>query len=185
MTRFGSRAGFTLLELMIASVLAIGLAGLALRAVGSSAKLSGTTLVVGRLQEIASQVGLRVASELRWADPGSLILSSFNGADRVDFRVAEGWDGTNTLWSSQIACFYQPVGEDTDGDGVANEGVLLREQDGTERVLCRNVRAGSLTFVRAAENVDVSFRVFDRDAEGQLIERDAATSVTLLNRWVP
>jgi hypothetical protein len=178
-------AGYSLLEVLIALAVTLALGGMATRAFESTTQLSAATLADGRVQEVTSQISLRLASELRWADPSSVILSNFNGSGRVDFPVATGFDGTATVWSAPIAFYYEAVAEDLDGDGVANEGVLLREQGGQQRVLCRNVRAGSLSFARDQERLTIGLTVFARGSEGQLAERQAEFEVTFVNRWIP
>ena len=175
------QAGFTLFEMAISLGIIITLLGILTQANRATNKLSDTTMTLGRLDEAASQATLLMATELRWAQPGTMLITPENGSDRIDFLMAEGYDGTNTLWSTPITFRIEPLAMDTNENGVADEGRLVRIQDGATRVLCRNVALGGLSLVRTNEIVDIQLTIFKLTADDEALNRTVALSATLVN----
>ena len=181
MKRPSLQSGFTVLELIVSIAVTAILVGMLSQATGASKKLSSTSLNLGRAQEAASQAVLTIASDLRWAQPDTMLITQENGSDRVDFLVAEDYDGTQTVWSTPISYVYQPIAFDANGNGLPDEGRIVRLQDGNQRVVCRNVELGGLALERNEDSTTVQIAVFSMTSDKQLLKGNAKTSVTLVN----
>ncbi len=176
------RSGLTVLELVVTVGISLVLFSLLFQAMSGLLGLSSTTLTMGRLEESAGRSTTKIASELRWADPDSLLITAESGSSRVDCRLAEGWDGAETVWSTPVSFRYVPSNQDTNENGVADEGSIVRVQDGRTRTLCSNVTEGG--FVIGVENgaVTVEVTVVALDREGRALAGTSQAAAHLLNR---
>ena len=176
------KAGFTLLELVMATSITLVLMGMLMEASRTSSGLNSTTLSLGLLDEKSSHAVAQMRSELRWAQVDTMLLTVQDGSDRVDFVVAEDYDGTDTVWSTMITYVWEPLGADTNENGILDEGQLVRIQDGRRRVLCRNVSQGGLSIDLDVITLTVGLTVFGLNKEGQLLEETSSGTVALMNR---
>lgn len=175
------RTGASLLEITIATGATVLLLALLFRTNTAASMLTSTALTDGRLQESASQTLQTVGADLRWARATALLLTDENGSTRADYFVAEDYDGTDTVWSSQVVLHYEPSDLDEDGNGVADEGRLVRIQDGRTRTLCRNVREGGFSVARVGNRLTVSLSIFGTSRDGRLLEATEEHTVVLVN----
>lgn len=182
MKQTSARGGLTVIELTISLGISVALFALVAQVIGGLSHLSSTTLSVGRAEEAASQVSEAMSSEIRWADPETLLITAENGSSRVDFRVSLGYDGSETIWSTPVVYRFEPSDRDANGNGIADEGRLVRIQDGRTRTLCRNVPVGGLSISQKNETIAVEVGVFTKDAQGRLLQRTAEAVTHLLNR---
>lgn len=175
------RAGFSLVEMIISLAITSILVGTLVQGSRATQKLSSTSLTLGRLEEAASQAALQVAVDIRWAQPDTMFITTENGSDRVDLMIAEGYDGAETTWSTPVIFRYEPVAVDVNENGAADEGELVRIQDGSRRVICRNVELGSFSVVRDGGRVQIQLTVTGLSSNDELLERDVQLSTTLIN----
>ncbi|MBK8980377.1 MAG: prepilin-type N-terminal cleavage/methylation domain-containing protein [Planctomycetes bacterium] len=185
MSDVAGQSGTTFVEMLIALAVVAVLAMLLTRLEGSSIDLTSATLVAGHVDQAAKQTACELADELRWARPGTLLITAQNGSTRIDYEVARGHDGQSPIWSSTITIRYQPVAEDLNGNGLADEGCLVRTQDGRSRVLCRNVLADSFSITRTGALLDIQLTVFGRTRSGGAQETAGQSFATLINREDP
>lgn len=176
------RAGLTLVEVAVALTLTVIVLAVLTQVVRTSQQLSSSTLTLGRLEEAAGQSVLAMASELRWARADTLLVTTEAGSDRVDFVTSAGHDGTDTVWSTTISYLYEPTTDDVDENGVADEGRLVRLQDGVRRILCRSVPSGGLSIASDGDTVELGLSVKGLARDDALLRATAETSVTLVNR---
>ena len=176
------QSGLTITELAVSLGVVGVLFGIIVQVIHGLSGMSSTSLSVGRIEEAANEVTDAIAEELRWADPGSLLITDANGSSRVELRTAQGYDGTQTVWSSPIVFRIEPMGWDANEDGVLDEGQLLRVQDGVERTLCRNVSLGGFTVAVANSTVVVGVEVFTSDKDKRVLSATAESAVHLMNR---
>ncbi|TDJ68822.1 MAG: prepilin-type N-terminal cleavage/methylation domain-containing protein [Planctomycetota bacterium] len=176
-----ARAGFTMIEVMIATAVTIMIFGFLYQVLYGSQRLSSTTLSLGRVEEAGSQATLAMTSEIRWADPTLLLISTEAGSSRLDFRVVDDYVGGTVLWSSMITYRYEPSPVDWDGNGVLDEGTLTRTQDGDTRVICRRVGTGGLVITQDEDTVSIQLTLFATDDDGLIHRRSVQTFVTLMN----
>lgn len=182
MTDTSSQDGVTIVEFAIGLAILSAFALAMTQIVPTSATLASTATVLGRLDEAVGQTTMAVGSELRWARPDTLLITTDNGCDRADFVVATDYVGGATTWSTAIVIRYEPVDGDANDNGVADEGNLVRIQDGVTRVLCRNVDHGSFTIVDDAGRIQVGITVFGRASSGEVLRRTGQYSTNLVNR---
>lgn len=185
MTRGCRESGASLVELAIGLAIFVVLFGSLIQFERTSTGLTSTTLVTGRVEEAIGRATMAVGGELRWARPDTLLITPESGSDRADFVTAIGSSGGNVVWSTPISIRYEPEAGDGNGNGAADEGSLVRVQDGVRRVLCRNVAFGGLTITRTGDRVQVSLTVFGPAGDGQLVQTNGQYSTVLMNREAP
>ena len=179
--KHNARAGFTMLEVMIATSVTVMIFGFLYQVLYGSQRLSSTTLSLGRIEEAGSQAALAMTSEIRWADPTLLLITTEAGSDRLDFRVVADYVAGTVLWSPMITYRYEPSPVDWDGNGVLDEGTVTRTQNGDRRVICRRVGAGGLVIDQDENTVSIQLTLFATDDDGLIHRRSVQTSVTLMN----
>jgi hypothetical protein len=179
-----TRSGLSIIELTVSLGIAGVLFGMIGHVIRGLSGLSSTSLAVGRIEEAANEVTAALAAELRWADPSTLLLTIENGSSRLDFRIAEGYDGVETVWSTPIVFRLEPMGWDANEDGVLDEGQIIRVQDGVERTLCRNVPLGGFSIQFIDSSAVVTVDVFAADRDRRALEATAETVTHLMNRSV-
>lgn len=179
------RSGFTLVEMLISSGITVALLTVLFSSVDRTERLSSTALVHGRLADWASAAAQRVRDDLRWADEGSLMITEENGSARLDLVVARGHNGIDILWSTPVSWSWTPSPLDADGDGLPDEGTLVRVQDGRTRVVCRGVDRGGFQAVRTDDSVEIAVRLVGRASDGRRVEADAGCTATIVNGGTP
>ena len=182
MTKRKRQAGYTFVEMAVTLTVSLIVFALLFWTTGGMMKLSSTSLAVGGLEEAAGRVTTTVASELRWADPETLLITVENGSSRIDCRLATGYDGTEATWTTPVTYRYEPATADINGNGIIDEGRVVRIQDGRERTLCRNVIDGGLLFTVENETIMVQVTVFGEDSQGRDHQAVARTAAHLMNR---
>lgn len=128
-----ARAGFTLVETMIATtVLAIVLGAVGLTVLhGKENFRQGVSVAV--LEARAQRILDRIVEELRYAGRNSLpiVPDLPSGSSSIEFRVCEGYDSAATIWSNRMSLARVPDprdpedGIDNDNDGVVDEGQII------------------------------------------------------------
>ncbi len=177
-----NRAGFSLVELIFALAIATVFLSMLAEVAGSSGRLTSTTLTLGRIEEAGNNATFAIASEVRWSQPGTTLITAENGSDRLDLVVATGVNGTDPIWSTPITYRYEPSPLDGNGNGALDEGILVRIQAGQRRILCRNVAFGGFVVTRDDSRVDLSVTVFGMAGEDNLLERTISTSTSFVNQ---
>ncbi|MBM3989933.1 MAG: prepilin-type N-terminal cleavage/methylation domain-containing protein [Planctomycetes bacterium] len=134
-----ARRGFTLLEVVLASVLLTAVLGAALMVVtrGKSAMAEGH--LHARAEARAHRALQRVIAELRGAGIDALVPAlnpnGLTSSSTLTFDPLQGVSGGALVWGSpvRIARVSAPEdgddGRDNDGDGVVDEGVLMLTRD--------------------------------------------------------
>ena len=178
----GNSDGFGLIEVLVGASVAAVLVTMLTRALSASLELSSTSLTLGGIERTACTALQSLVRELRWAQPDALIITEENGSPRLDYRIAEAYDGTETEWSSTITLLFEPTGDDANNNGIVDEGRLVLVQDGRRRTLCRNVPAGGFTVARTDQRIDMDLTVFGVSRSQRLLTARKRAAVTLLNR---
>jgi hypothetical protein len=134
------------------------------------------------LQERASRALESIAADARWADGAAFLITPQYASSRLDFPVATGFVGGATTWSPVITYVVQPSSIDANGDGVINEGRLVRIQSGQTHLLCDDVVAGGFTAVRAGQNVVLTIHLALKDPQTKrVVNVNEKTSISLRN----
>lgn len=184
MSALVSRAdsGFTLPELLISVTIMIGIGAACLGAQLASTGLMNEAAVRSVLEERAFFAAKEVAFDTRWAEGSALLLSTENGCARLDLHTPVDYDhATHTpVWSSTITYRVVPSSNDADGNGVFDEGCLVREQDGVSRVVCDDLVPAGFTATRVVDDMSLQVRVMKLH-RGRRVVATAATVVTIRN----
>jgi prepilin-type N-terminal cleavage/methylation domain-containing protein len=176
------RAGFTMLETMITLVILCVVFASASYVESSATGLLSSSTSVDYMQEKASQALESIAADARWADGAAFLITPQYGSSRLDFPIATGYVGGVTTWSPAITYVVQPSSIDANGDGVINEGRLVRIQGGKTHLLCDYVVAGGFTAVRNGQNVVLQIRLALLDhATRRVMNVNERTSISLRN----
>jgi hypothetical protein len=180
--RVCSRSGFTLLEMCISFALLLTVLGMVGMFQVSNGGLLATTSTRGLLHESSSHALEGAASELRWAEATSLVVSALNGSSRLDFRTPVGYAAGNPLWSTIITYQVEAAPADWDGDGAVNEGRLVRIQNARKTVLCDYVIPGGFTAALGGTNLVLRLRASKQDRQTKrILTADEQTSISLRN----
>jgi hypothetical protein len=130
------RRGLTPIELMIS----LGIVGLIVATVLTvslrGSRLVETTFGEGILDNKTERALGRVLAQVQGAATGTVDtdLSGPMGSDSIDFQRSEGWDGKQKLGPELIVEWELQDGEldngvDDDGDGLVDEGVVVRREN--------------------------------------------------------
>jgi hypothetical protein len=176
------RAGFTVLETVITLTILCAVFASASLVESNATGLLTTSTKKDLLQEKASRALESIAAEARWAEGAGFLITSQYGSNRLDFQVATGFAGGATTWSTTITYVVQPSSIDANGDGVINEGRLVRIQNGQTHLMCDYVTAGGFTAVRTGQNVVLNVSLALKDYTTQRVEKaNEQTSISLRN----
>lgn len=91
------RAGFTVIEVVFATLITLVIAGVAARAVLNLQDCLVDATVRATTLENSMRVLDRLLSELRDADRGSLVLTPATDARSITFSTVEGWNGSERV----------------------------------------------------------------------------------------
>ncbi len=175
-----AHAGFTSVEFTLGASLLLVAIGVFASVQKAIMGLLTNTSAAGLIGEKALGVMEKASSELKWAEGSSLLITSENGASRLDLRVPTDCVSGSPVWSNTITYKVEPSTIDANRDGVLNEFRLVRLLSGTTRVLCENVVPGGFTAVRTGNNVALGLVLVTADA-GRILKSNASTSVSLRN----
>jgi Tfp pilus assembly protein PilW len=174
-------AGFSMTELLLGVSVQAIVIGAALAIMGQSSDTYDTTSRLGLLQEQASHATEDIARELRLADGGAVLITQENGADRIDFRVPVDFVSNKVVWSTQITFKYVPSSVDVNKNGIADEGHIVRIQDGRERVLCNNVQSGGFKATLLDGTVTLQLDMVTADTPDKVYRQSVEVSASLRN----
>jgi hypothetical protein len=146
----------------------------------AATNLMNESAALGALEEQAIYAVQQVAFDARWADGGALLLSTSNGSRRIDLRTAVDFAGGHPVWSPTVIYRVVPSSSDSNGNGIADEGQLVRIQNGVTRVICDDVVPGGFTAIRVGDNlaIQVNLRTYHF---GRPVSVSVATSATIRN----
>ena len=193
--RSEGQGGFTLAEALLAITLLTAIFGAAFGMVVSGSHTVEDGILRERLQSRAREVLDRVARDLRPAlispivDPMVLSYKKLHGSlldgfETFDFESAEiQWD---EIPESRYEWRPTPTetvnGADDDGNGLADEGMLVRIVNGFEVTVARDVPRGGFVFSQVGPKrfgLQLALEALGRG--DQLVRAEVATTVYLRN----
>lgn len=177
-----ARAGFTVVEVMIALTIFLAVLGTAAVVQISSTGLLSSVSTSGHMTEQAQRSLDVLIKELRWAQSSTLLVTSENGSSRLDFQIPAGFTSGSPVWSAPITYAVEAATTDWSGDGVIDEGRLVRTQSGTRTVLCSTIPPGGFTVAQSGNNVTLQLRLARTDRNNRRnLDTDANTSISIRN----
>ena len=180
--RRDSEAGFTISEILIALVIQVLVMGGVLSMLSQSTETYATTSRLGRIEEEGRRALSELSLELKMADGGTLLITQQNGSDRLDFNVPVGRDGEDVIWSAPITYQVEPSSKDANQNGVVDEGMLVRIQNGRRRFLCHYIPLGGLSIVRTGDTVSMRLDLMIADElPNRLLQISVSTSSMIRN----
>ena len=183
------RSGFTLIEVLLASVLLAAAMGIAVHCLLAGLKVNSRTLTQGTVQEQARQHLDAMVRELKdsgegctgWAigiNPNP--ANQFYNIDvtQVCFSRCTGYDATNDqlLWGPVIKLsFLPPQG--------AEPGKVVRTESGVQTLVCDNVADFRVHYVSLTGELRLTLTVarWDPVSAGHVVCSSHTTSVKLRN----
>ena len=156
-----ARAGFTLVEVMVALILSlIILAGFS-TAVITSQRVESNLSTVDRLENDANEAISRIADELRQAGAGSPGWSL--SSNSLSYNLCTGASGSLPTWGGERAFVLTGMhGEDpTDGvdnnsDGLIDEGMLVLSGGGIWEPLATDIAQNGLVFTQSGNDITIT-----------------------------
>ena len=185
---FKRSRGLTLLEVMITCVILVLILGTILASLmaAQNAYTAGTRLSAG--QSNARRAMNEVAGELRLADPTSVIITTEpGGSERLDFNMNIDFQNGAAVFSVDpvVYSFQYDIGEldngiDDDGDGLVDEGVLVRTEGPASRQLCPNLKEDGFEIFQGVGNqYTINLTVQSTDDKRRVLDSTVSTSITL------
>jgi len=192
------KAGYTVLEVMIATAILTVVMMVCFGIISTSQKLETHSIKTGQLHERARFIAERIARELRYssADSPNFEVSDSAGVTWVSFRKCLGYDAAlqQPNWGRLITYELRvdtnsgetdiTDGIDNNNNGIIDEGALFRREEGMqERRLARDVLASSFQIQRWGKTVELSIALAQPDptARDRIIRGTYVTSVVLRN----
>ncbi len=167
--------GFTLLEVIVASgLLALVMGNAVVLSLNVEDHLSHDVIRL-TVDETCNRVVNRVSEQLRQAYPSSVDPTVLDDSATLTFRKVTGYSGGTVQLGPEHGFEFQPAtgesdnGQDDNGDGRIDEGVLVYTEDGTSTVIAENVLG--LGFTSAAGGISFSFGVGLVDRDGNVVQK--------------
>lgn len=191
--RRSRQSGFSLLETMIAAAI-LSILLMALMVVLVQGQSTFDTLATRSSAQLRIQIALdKMVREMRLGSLGNLSSGSppqflIEGQvyDNVTFIPAVGVVGSDVQWGNPITYRFQydaneetTPGADDDGDGLTDEGVLIRGQGGSDTVICGRVTG--LSFTRSNDQLTIELTASARDHTGHVHNYTGKSSVSFRN----
>lgn len=173
--------GMSLLELLIAAIILSLVVVTIYSVLESSAQSFATGVRLETIQDNARRVVDQIAEELRMADATTLITSVHNNADRIQFRNVSSYTGGAIVWSSTIEYRYEPSTIDANENGKADDGKIVRVQNGQTQTMCDYLKQGGIKFTRSGNNMYIKLTLINADGRYKQTETFVETSITLRN----
>jgi type II secretory pathway pseudopilin PulG len=181
MKRPDRERGFTLLEMMMAFIGVLAVAAIVATTLSSSSQFVGASVKRGSSQTALRSALDALSSELQWANGTTMIISQFNGSSRVDFKVPVAVVSGAATLSTTITYRVDPSTLDANGNGVPDDGMLVRVQDGVTRVVCQRLSNGGLLVTRAGDQLTLHVEVMMPDDKGGVMKYAGDTTVQIKN----
>jgi type II secretory pathway pseudopilin PulG len=173
-------AGFTLVEMLVGAGIMVAVGAACIGGQLAATNLMNESAALGALEEQAIIAVKQVAFDARWADGGAMLLTTSNGSRQIDLRTAVDLVGGNPVWSPTVTWRVVPSSSDSNGNGIVDEGQLVRIQDGVTRVICDDVVPSGFTATRTGDTLEIQVRLL-RVQSGRPVTVSAATSATIRN----
>lgn len=167
-----ARYAFSYVEVTMAAALTLVVAGsvYGLANAGAAALYAGS--VQSDLDASVRQAVEAMIPEIGGSGAGTFTPvppSGLPGASTLTFQKNLGWSGGSILWGPPITYrFEYDPGEvndglDNNGNGVADEGVLVRVEGARRRILCKWVREGGVQFALSGDDLTIRIEAIRRD----------------------
>lgn len=175
-------AGLTTLELAIGLGLLSVLVGVVVLSQRSALSLVSQTTTSSLLDENGLRAAEILASDIRWADTSTFLITKENGCDRIDLNVPTGFAGGAPVWSPTITYRAEPSLIDANRNGVLDEVRLVRIQNGETRKVCDYMIPGGFSATTNGESVSMQITLAKRDnVSDELLTADIQRSISLRN----
>lgn len=177
-------SGFSLIEVVIAvAILAVLFA--TLYSVLFATSTAYTNMSQRGWLEERTRIALdEMSKELRMADMDTVLVTVTNGVGSVDFRRPTGYaTGSDSItWGPTIRYQYEPSTVDANSNGLADEGRVVRIENGVSTVLCDYVKQNGFIVTQTGGNLLIQVTCVAADEKGVILESTLQTSITFRNR---
>src|SRR5437867_2086853 len=166
------REGFTLLEVAIA-IAVLALLGIPLVSIMlASTRSTSENDTFSKVEERNRLALFRIEKEFRKGMTGTITLAN-SGRDLI-FTSTSGFDGTSAVAGPNIRFFFTVDpgetlnGADDDGDGLIDEGSLIRrdESTGNQITICGGINVAGSSFALNGTGVAITVASFGTLASG-------------------
>ena len=178
-----AEGGFTVLELVIGLAIMSSLVVPVVMVTLSANRMTVAMNVMSRVLEQNRIASYRLADDFKNAIAGSAVVAG--GGTILSFTRHGGFDGTATIPGDLLRYEFQPSpddavnGTDDDGDGIVDEGVLVRFNDTTLEVqtLASSLDMTSCTFTPSGNGAVVTLSTIGRGGAAPTSTRMSRTLV--------
>jgi prepilin-type N-terminal cleavage/methylation domain-containing protein len=196
------RAGMSLIEVLIASVILFLVSGALYMMLFSAGRTYGNMSMLGDSQERARRLMDDMSKELRMADSATVVISTTVTAnDTITFKVPDVDSTTGKvkidavtlkpLWTTNIVykVEYDTFTGSSASTLIVDQNVnkliddyrVTRTFNGSTVRLARYIKNGGLSFTKTSDNIVILLTFFSLDHKNQIIDTTLRTSITLRN----
>ena len=115
------------------------------------------------------------------ADADTVFVTETNGVSTLDFRLPTGYASGSASWGPTIRYQYEPSTVDANSNGKADEGRVVRIENGVSTVVCDYVKENGFTVTQDGANLSIQVTCVAADSKGVILESTLQTSVTFRN----
>lgn len=185
------RRGFSLLEVVIASVILMMLTGTVIALLGAAMRTRGRAQLASQMSGRMRNIVHRLASEVGDAQATSAVIEPGNPGATLRWCRVVGFTTTPgqqaPILDTEIRLeFMYDAGEidnglDDNNDGRADEGLLVRRQNGETHILCRDLREGGVAFTRTANAIEIALTLEALDEKGARVSLTQRSTINMRN----
>ena len=142
--------------------------------------------MVSRILERNRVAIQRMTSELRDSLPGTTVIS--NGGKCIQFTSKGGFDGNGAVpgpvvrYEFRLAAGEVDNGKDDNGDGLIDEGTLVRLAGGLEAVITNTIRYSTSSFQADGTGVEITVTTTGR-ARGAPVPSDISSVTAVFPKY--
>jgi hypothetical protein len=178
--------GFSVFEVIVVAgclalmMLAVG----AVISAGHDNYAAGMT--VSSIQDSAQAVVSRIIDEVQQSGSATFFPAP-NNTDNLTFQKCAGYAGGAIQWGNAITYAFQydtgevDDGVDNNGNGLIDEGIIVRTENGQSITIAHWVREGGLLFTLNGDILTVQLALERLDSEGRMYDTVVATGVDIKN----
>jgi prepilin-type N-terminal cleavage/methylation domain-containing protein len=178
--------GFTLIEIIITTAIAVLLLGGFVAVLSGSQALFEQQVQQRSIEQIGRSVMNRLSDEIHAIDPVTVFPTSMNSSPYIEFRTIKGYADSQPVYGPLVRLSWEPVagetlnGVDDNDDGRVDEGVIAYHESG-KRLYDIVGQVTGLRFSSTSNGVSVEVDIGVTDALGNPVERTFSRTVTFRN----
>lgn len=182
-----NRRGVTLIEVTISAILLSIVLGAVYLSIESTMTAERTGVATAQIEQDGRRVLDDIALDLRSSAAAQVTIANVGGVysltanQNLGFASGSITWGTPVTWTLAYGSGETDNGVDDDIDGLVDEMVITRTQNGVTLTKAENVVENSFMCVISNNAVDITLLMQTTDAKRNVVQRTHSTSVAMRN----